>query len=160
VIRPYLLKLLGAFSIFLGLAGCSHTQKSSAQIWQETIAQADMLIAVDRAFAKSHQLAGTTTDGAIGLLEAEGFQCGLQYKMLPALEKNSLDHFIVENVPMIYCSKLHAKTGENDPCRKMWAAFEINWIDPTRPPEILKQEYGTSTIKKEMYFCRVSEDKK
>jgi hypothetical protein len=119
-----------------------------------------VLIAIDRAFAKSHPFNGKTAAEAIGVLEAEGFLCGLQYKMLPALEKDSVDHFIVENVPMIYCSKPHIKTEEYDLCKTMWAAFEVKWIDPTRPPEILKQEYANSIIQKEMYFCRVTEDKK
>lgn len=158
------LKAIALCWFALNMVGCVSTTelppKTSAQIWDETIRQADALTTTQKEFKKKHQFTGTTAQVAMDRLSDEGFSCALEYKMLPALEKGSIDHFISENVPMIYCSKPHAQQGVDDVCRVFWAAFEVNWQDSSRRPETLKKELGFSTIKNEMYFCRVSEDKK
>jgi len=149
----------------LYMVGCASTtglpqQKTSAQIWDETIRQADALTATQKEFKKTHQFTGVTAQTAMDRLGVEGFSCTIEYKMLPALEKGSIDHFVSENVPMIYCSKPHVQQGADDVCRRFWVAFEVNWQDSARRPETLRTELGISTIKNEMYFCRVNEDKK
>ncbi|WP_256078423.1 hypothetical protein [Massilia sp. YIM B04103] len=145
------------FFVFL-VAGCGSTtggaSKSYAQLWEETVRQADTLMAIEREFEKAHHFNGEIAQTAMRQLSNEGFQCALRYKMLPTLAKGSIDRFTIENVPMIYCSKLHAKQGPDDTCRTFWAAFEVNWQDPALPPEVLEAEFVSSTIKKEMYFCR------
>jgi hypothetical protein len=151
--------------IALNVVGCaspttSASSKTNAQVWADTVRQADALGATQKAFEKTHQFIGETAQVAMRRLGDEGFHCSLEYKMLPTLEKGSIDHFVSENVPMIYCSKPHVQQGADDVCRVFWAAFEINWQDPARRPEVLKEELGTSTVKKELYFCRVGEDKK
>ena len=144
--------------------GCASTTeapqpKTSAQMWEDTLRQADVLTATQKDFAKTHELKGVTAQAAMDRLGAEGFSCSLEYKMLPTLEKGNTDHFVSEHVPMVYCSKQHARQSADDMCSVFWAAFEINWRDSSRQPEILQKELGISTIKNEMYFCRVSSDR-
>jgi hypothetical protein len=159
------LKVTAICWLALNMFGCSSitestSSKTNAQIWEKTIRQADVLRDTQKAFEKTHQFEGKTAQVAMNRLGEEGFSCSLEYKMLPTLEKGSVDHFVSENVPMIYCSKPHVQQGADDVCRVFWAAFEIDWQDPARRPEALKQEFGISAIKKEMYFCRVSEAEK
>lgn len=151
--------------IAMNLIGCvspttSAPSKTNAQLWADTARQADALRVTQKTFEKTHHFIGATAQVAMRELGDEGFQCSLEYKMLPTLEKGSIDHFVSENVPMIYCSKPHVQEHTDDVCRVFWAAFEINWQDPARPPEVLKEELSTRTVKKELYFCRVGEDKK
>ncbi|UTY58111.1 hypothetical protein [Massilia sp. erpn] len=112
------------------------------------------MLAIEREFEKSHHFNGEIAQTTMRKLSSEGFQCSLKYKMLPALAEGSIDHFTIENVPMIYCSKPHVRQGPDDTCRTFWAAFEVNWQDPALPPEVLEAELVSTTIKDEMYFCR------
>jgi hypothetical protein len=122
------------------------------------VRQADILLSVQTEFEKAHQFTGKSAQTAIDKLTAEGFRCSLQYKMLPTLTQGSTDQFRVENVPMIYCSAPHVAHNQDDLCRTFWAGFEINWTDPKRTPNVLNQELGTSTVKEEIYFCRVRDE--
>jgi hypothetical protein len=134
--------------------------KGGAQLWDKTERQADALIAIRKEFEKTHQFKGSTVRIAMDKLIAEGFSCSLEYKLLPALVEGSTDRFAVENIPMIYCSKPHHQQNTDDLCRVFWAAFEVNWQDPSRPPDVLKRELENSAIKNEIYFCNTSDEKK
>lgn len=151
-------KAVALCSFVFAVTGCTSTtvgaSKTYAQLWEETVRQADTLLAIEREFEKTHHFNGKMAQSAMHQLGSEGFQCALKYKMLPVLAKGSIDRFSVENVPMIYCSKSHVRQGPDDTCRTFWAAFEVNWQDPTLPPEVLEAELVSSTIKDEMYFCR------
>ncbi|MBB3117934.1 hypothetical protein [Pseudoduganella violacea] len=152
------MKMVTLYCLICFIAGCGstagRTSKTYAQLWEETVRQADTLLSIQREFEKTHHFNGEITQTAVRQLSGEGFECSLKYKMLPTLAKGSIDRFTVENVPMIYCSKLHIRQGPDDTCRTFWAAFEVNWQEPTLPPEVLETQFVSSTIKKEMYFCR------
>jgi hypothetical protein len=132
--------------------------KSKAQLWEETERQADKLIEIESSFADKHHFKDKPAQFAIENLRNEGFRCALEYKALPAFKKGSVDSFVVETVPMIYCSKPHVKTHVDDLCRVFWAAFEVSWQDPKRSRDLLWRELGTSPVKDEDYFCRVGQD--
>lgn len=149
----------------LSIFGCTSStmpppKKPSAQMLEESVRRADVLIALEREFAGAHKLKGMVIKVATERLGAEGFHCSLEYKRLPVIKKGTIDQLGIETVPMVYCSRKHTRRSVDDVCNVMWAAFEVDWRDPSQPPETLLREFDVSTIRDERYFCRVNDDRK